>query len=118
MAADEAATLLHQYSEWLDGQGLTPDDGNDGRSHDDLVAAFLASRDPAALPLLRDEPYAWRLVKRPDSKTAQIELGDQYADFTDAQLTVLMHGIGRGLIQAGTIALQSRVGDDEDGWDD
>lgn len=67
----------------------------------------------------RDTPFAWRLVKRPDSKTAQIELGDQYADLSDAELTVLMHGIGRGLIQAGTIALQSRVGDDEDdGWDD
>lgn len=37
--------LLHAYSEWLDEQGLvSPDDGDDQRSHDDLVGDFLAQR--------------------------------------------------------------------------
>lgn len=39
------ADRLHQYSEWLDGEGLIRGEENgDNRSHDDLVAGFLDHR--------------------------------------------------------------------------
>lgn len=42
------SVLLMQYSEWLDGEGLIT--GGDDRTHDDLIKAFIASRNPAAQP--------------------------------------------------------------------
>lgn len=65
------------------------------------------------------DDYAWRVTKRPGDSTAQIEIGSMYADFDGPELTLLMHRIGRGLIQVGTLALESRMhddGDDEDDW--
>lgn len=48
---EEAATLLHQYSEWLDGEGvIIPESELDGRTHDDLVKQFLDGRITAAQP--------------------------------------------------------------------
>ncbi len=49
---DAAATLLHQYGEWLDGQGLVQggEQAVDDRSHDDLVTAFLDDREATWLP--------------------------------------------------------------------
>ncbi len=49
---DAAATLLHQYGEWLDGQGLIKgaEECDDRRSHDDLVAAYLDDRESTWLP--------------------------------------------------------------------
>jgi hypothetical protein len=40
---DDIPTLLHQYSEWLDGEGVIRSEAetDDHRSHDDLVTAFL-----------------------------------------------------------------------------
>lgn len=51
----QAAVLLHQYSEWLDGEGLMRADetpGPETKTHDDLVREFIASRDPEARPAL------------------------------------------------------------------
>ena len=56
LSNDDAKTLLHQYSEWLDGQNLLrePDD-RDKRSHDDLVADFIDLRAATALPRIEEE---------------------------------------------------------------
>ena len=52
-----ASTLLHQYSEWLDGQGLVKRAwcGGDDRTHDELVKQFLAERNEAAVPPIDDD---------------------------------------------------------------
>lgn len=48
---DAAATLLHQFSEWLDGEGLIAEPTeDDDRSHDDFVKAFLDQRTETWLP--------------------------------------------------------------------
>lgn len=54
-----ARILLHQYSEWLDlREKINPatPDTEDGRSHDDLVKLFIASRNPYAIPQLEERP--------------------------------------------------------------
>lgn len=49
-----AHTLLMQYSEWLDVEKINPStpEAVDGKTHTDLVDAFLAQRNPDARPML------------------------------------------------------------------
>lgn len=48
----DAETLIHQYSEWLDTEGLILVEPKDNRSHDDLVHEFLTTRRAFALPVV------------------------------------------------------------------
>lgn len=49
----DAHTLIHQYSEWLDGEELiVPDAPDSPRTHDDLVDEFLRTRQAFALPVV------------------------------------------------------------------
>lgn len=48
-----AETLLHQYSEWLDDEGIIK--GGDERTHADLVRQFLEQRSKDARPLIDNQ---------------------------------------------------------------
>lgn len=65
-----------------------------------------------------DEEWSWRLVKKKDSNTAMLELGEMYEDAPDAVVNALIHVIGESLIKTGTHLLQSSLVDDEDDFND
>lgn len=45
-----AKALLMQYSEWLDVEAVQVNGEHDGSTHEDLVAEFIAHRNPDARP--------------------------------------------------------------------
>lgn len=49
---EDAHTLLHQYSEWVDGECFGALLDADTRTHDDLVDEFLRTRRAFALPVV------------------------------------------------------------------
>lgn len=52
---EDAKTLLHQYSEWLDVKRINPSASTeDPRTHDELVQQFISSRNEQALPMLEE----------------------------------------------------------------
>lgn len=67
-----------------------------------------------------EEDWAWRLVKKKDSESATLELGEMYADAPDEVINVVIRNIGKSLIRAGTQMMESRIvsDDDEDDWMD
>lgn len=61
-----------------------------------------------------EREYAWRLVKWEGESSATLELGSAMADLSDAELTFVTRRIGEVLIKAGTMFIQSRIGDDDE----
>lgn len=49
-----ARSLLLQYSEWLDTKRIDLRDKTDPRTHEDLIAQFIASRHVHAIPALQE----------------------------------------------------------------
>lgn len=51
VSKDDAQSLVFQYSEWLDGEGLiVSDEQGDDRTHEQLANEFLATRNENAIP--------------------------------------------------------------------
>jgi hypothetical protein len=65
-----------------------------------------------------EEEWAWRLVKKKDSPSATLELGEMYADAPDPVVERLIHVIGESLVKAGMQMVQSRLVDEDEDDDD
>lgn len=65
-----------------------------------------------------EEDWSWRLVRPKHSTDATLELSSEFEGLPDEVLTLLMHRIGKTLIQAGTLMLQSEIGEGLGGDDD
>jgi hypothetical protein len=68
----------------------------------------------AAIETAAEEDWAWRLVKKKDSSSATLELGEMYADAPDPVVERLIHVIGESLVKAGMQMVQSRLVDEDD----
>lgn len=104
-----AVVLAHQYSEWLDAEGLLPPHEHDERTHDDLVAAFLDARPEGAWPVVDRAPDAELGTER---ITHLVELMRGWARDV---LTLARHSVASPNAKDAASDLAGRIGHAADG---